>query len=219
MPKLAFNFENEIRRSIRDIYAIDPLITGQKLLQALNKRYNRSFDYRYIEKLKRKVIIEATPNLDKEKVEDRLRQTRELVRIGKEDLMKIAYGQQSPDGSYPSRLERLAAWRTISMLEKLQLEAESQLHIFDKPIDPSFIDAFRWRPIPEDVRTPLMNTLRLWSMPTDMRRVLAPGSVQEAEVKELPTPAPVEAPAAKQTAKTPIIPSHGITPDPELRLH
>lgn len=219
MPKLTFSFESEIRRAIRDISVIDPLITGTKLVETLNKRFNRSFAPRYVQKLRDKVLIEATPNLDRQKVEDRLRQTRELVRIAREALTKIAYGQSDPGIPPPDHNERMTAWRTIGFFEKLQMEIESQLGIYNKPMDTNTIDSFRWRPIPEDVRGQIMTTLRLWSMPAGLMRKIEPVAIIDAEVKEVTAQTPVEAPAKPQEAPAPSQPAHGITPDPELRLH
>lgn len=215
--KLAPNIEQDVRRTIRDAYAIDPLLSSLKLVKLLSDRYNRSFSWVYVNKLKHKAMAEATPNLDRVKTMDRLRETNELLRMGKEHLLKIAYGQPV-NGLIADLKEQTGAWRAIAFLEKLRISTEVELGLFNQPVDSSLIDNFRWRAIPDDVRGQMLASARLWKMPEVLTRRIEIGQIVDAESRDVPPVAPVAAPAAPQKPAEPAKPSHGIQPDPELQL-
>lgn len=218
MPTIQPNIELTIRRTIRDAYALDPLLDSKKLMDHLEKRFNRTFAWRYIEKLKKKVLTEATPAMDREKVETRLRHTRELMRIGKENLLTIAYGTGT-GMSAPDYKDRVAAWRAIAFLEKLLIETELDLGLYRQAADAN-PDAFRFRPIPQDVREGIVATFRTWQLPPGVTRRIEPSALMEAESRYVPPKAPVEAPGTTQAAETTNNgPTTGVQPDAELQLH
>src|ERR1700727_752288 len=66
-----------LRRAIRDIKAIDPLITYVDLADRLSKRFNRSYDREYVAKLSKKVDGELRNEVDRPQIEKRLSGIRE----------------------------------------------------------------------------------------------------------------------------------------------
>jgi hypothetical protein len=62
--------EAEIRREIRDARTIDPLIGFAELEQRLEKKFKRSFSYRYIAKLADKIAPQAFIEADRTQIED-----------------------------------------------------------------------------------------------------------------------------------------------------
>lgn len=210
MPKISHDRETEIRRAMRDAYALDPIISDQKLLRFLEERFKHSFAWPYIARLKRKVRVEATPDLDREKVQDRLRQTRETFRMGRENLLPIASGVNEA-----TNMERTAAWRTIAMFEKMLLEIEIELGLYSGA-QASNPDMFRYEPIPAGIREAMLRTLQAWSMPAGLTRVIAPAPAIDAESRVVPPIAPIAPPGQPQEAQGPV--SHAIQPDGELFL-
>jgi hypothetical protein len=59
----------EIRRAIRDAQALDPLITVSQLQKALEKKFNRTFDWTYLRKLHEKVSRQALIEADRTQIE------------------------------------------------------------------------------------------------------------------------------------------------------
>ncbi len=225
MPKLSHSFETELRRTIRDAFALDPLMTQKKLLEVLENKYKHTFDHRYIARLTKKVSIEATPNLDKEKIENRLKKVRETMRLGQENLLKLAHGQ-GPGGRGVSVKDMIAAWRAIALLEKLQLDAELDLRIFDKGVQIEDREAFRARAIPQEIREAMLITARLWRLPADLTRKIEPREAEVVPTSQSSPPAPqgptqanVEPNKANEPtkAKPPTILT-GVRPDQELLL-
>lgn len=215
MPKVAHAFEAEIRRSIRDALALDPLMTIKKLMVVLEKKFSHSFDFRYISRLVKKVNKEALPNLEREKLEPRLRQMRETLRIGRENLLKIAYGQPDYDkGPKPTFADRNAAWRTIAMMEKLQMDVEIDIGLYAKQNPGALVPGdFRHREIPAEILEAMMLTARLWKLPENLtRKIEAPAAPPPKEVEAVVTPVeskPIEQHGPKTIAT-------GIIPDPVL---
>lgn len=228
MPKLSHQQEDTIRRAIRDAYAVDPLLTEKRLMEILEKRFNKSFDYRYIVRLKNKVGGEMLPRLDKEKVETALMKLRETYRIAREDLIVIAYGQGTVvDGKMidkTSKKDRIAAWRAILVLEKMKMDIEIDLGIYNKEVDSKMKEDFRWRPLPPEIRDSMVETAKLWELPTNLTRQIDPE--QAIDVQSVDSPVKVDSVAQpkEQQANNHInepakpITNNGIVPDPELQL-
>ncbi len=211
MPKLSHPYEQQIRRAIRDAYALDPIITQTKLLEYLEKRFNKTFDHRYVTRLVNKVSKEAMPDLDREKIEPRLKEIRELFRVGRENLLQIAFDTK---GSTPN--ERTTAWRTIAMLQKLQLDAEIDLGVYNKTKAPDALDAFRWRPVPEELVASIGKAMQQWRLPTDLMRKIGPPVSIAADVLDAKPAQFVEKNANPTTAAESIPSQIGPRPDPVL---
>ncbi len=206
MPKLSHHQETSIRRTIRDAYAIDPLMDQTKLLDLLEKKFNHRFDHRYIARLKKKVDGEATPRLDRQKIEPRLRQVRETYRIAKENLLRIAYGETDGTRRPPADKDRIGAWRAIAMMEKLQLDAEIDLRIYDQGAPDMLRDAdFRARPMPPETLAAISQTFQAWGSQQDLTRKIEMKEIVIHEVKNAAA-APPAAPPDKPKEAAPKIP-------------
>jgi hypothetical protein len=48
MGAIAHDFEEKVKRAIRDAMAMDPLLTQGALIAYLNKKFNHSFDFRFV---------------------------------------------------------------------------------------------------------------------------------------------------------------------------
>jgi hypothetical protein len=92
-----------IKRAIRDERAIDPLISYGELVEKVSKRFNRSFDQRYIKRLAEKVARQALVDADRTQIEQRLNFTRENYRMMREELLKIVYWSDDNTNGIPSR--------------------------------------------------------------------------------------------------------------------
>ncbi len=212
MPRIVHEHEQEIRRAIRDAYAVDPIITQKKLLEFLEKRFNKPFGHQYISRLVKKVNGEVMPNLDREKIEPRLKEMRELFRVGRENLSQIAFDTKN---STPA--ERISAWRSIGLLQKIQLDAELDLGIYNKATPATDPDAFRYRELPAEVAEMIFGTFRRWKLPADlMRKIGPPVSIPASALEVKPVPVS-EQNVRSITTTQPASPSRiGPTPDPEL---
>ena len=79
-------FEENIRRLIRDAKAADPLVTIGDFQRLCERRFNRTFSPRYIKKLCEKVYRQSLIEVDRTKLDERLNITREKF---SERLLKI----------------------------------------------------------------------------------------------------------------------------------
>ena len=86
MATYSQTYEENLRRTIRDIKALDPLITNVGLTEKLSKHFNHSFDPRYIKKLSSKVDRQVMVEADRAKIEERSQ--------GELDQVVALYNQQ-----------------------------------------------------------------------------------------------------------------------------
>ena len=220
--KIANNIEVAIRRAIRDAYAIDPLIDGGALSKYLNEKFNRTFSWEYIQKLIRKADREATPRLDKIKVETHLRSINETTRIHIEMLTRISLGQKVGDRPLPKYGEMVAAARAIAILKKLQLDAMIDLGVFDKSILPSI--GPRTREIPAELIESMLETAKLWELPSDLTAKIDAGGTITVETTDMPQKVEPQSVPPKTEEKQPkenaiaIRPNNGIEAVPEFRV-
>lgn len=166
MPKVSESNELEVRRAIRDAYAIDPLITQRKVMQFVEKKIGRAISWDYLTRLLKKVKGDARPRFDKEKLEPRVQEMRETFRIARENLIQIAYGQTLP---IPTQGERMTAWRTIGMLGKLLLDAEMDLGIFDRKLGTLDVD-HRLRPLEPENRDLIVKAFEMYHIEAPVSR-------------------------------------------------
>ena len=200
MPKITHHQEETIRRAVRDAYAIDPIISRKRVIEILERRFNKSFDPRYVERIIKKVNGEAAIRLDQMKVEKALAEIRETNRIIKEKLMVVALGQSVGDRPIPTYTEMTAASRAIGILMKLQLDAAIDLGIYDKGI--STVDAeFRFKPIPEEIRAQMVITARMWRLPENLTRKIEPGGTITVEATKIPIKQVVTQPTPQNEPK------------------
>jgi hypothetical protein len=132
--KITDRQDTEIRRAVRDAMAIDPLISQRKMIEAVEKKLGRTVSFGYLQKLIKKVDREVAKSVDLVKVSSRLREMRETFRLSRENLIQTAYGYAPVGMAKPTHTERISAWRTIGLLEKILLDAEMDLGLFERNI-------------------------------------------------------------------------------------
>jgi hypothetical protein len=147
--------EQEIKRAIRDAQALDPLITVSQLQKALEKKFNRTFDWTYLRKLHEKVSRQALIEADRTQIEQRLAPTRETYRMMRERLLKIVYwspATAAPGIKPPFHAEIIDAAKTIVMLDLALLKAEIDNGLYKRPVE-ELAREIRYEPLPAEIRT------------------------------------------------------------------
>jgi hypothetical protein len=146
--------EAQIRRVIRDARAKDPLITVGRIERLLEQEFNRGFSYQYVAKVVEKVEREAMVEIDRTKIEQRLKFTRENYRMMREELLKIVYWTPehgTPGVPKPLAKDRVEAAKVVVMLDLAILNAEAAAGMYKKPID-VLAREVHYEPLPGEVR-------------------------------------------------------------------
>lgn len=147
--------QDALKREIRDARALDPLISTEGLVETLNKRFNRSFDWRYVKKLAEKVERHMLVEIDRAKIDERLAFTRENYRMMRTELMKIVYwaAENAPEGTRPPRAQdRIEAAKNVVMMDLALLQAEVLNGIYKRPVE-EIAKTFAYEPVPGEIRT------------------------------------------------------------------
>lgn len=134
--------------------AIDPLMTQSALLEFLKRRFNHTFDHRYIRKLCNKILTQERIEADRTKLEERLVSIRQTHRIARQKLMQILYWDDNPIPGLktPLPMDVAEAAKNLVMLDIAVLNAEVANGKYKKPID-ALVKEFQYDPLPDDVRT------------------------------------------------------------------
>jgi hypothetical protein len=146
--------EAQIRRVIRDARAKDPLITVGRIERLLEQEFNRGFSYQYVAKVVEKVEREAMVEIDRTKIEQRLKFTRENYRMMREELLKIVYWTPehgTPGVPKPLAKDRVEAAKVVVMLDLAILNAEAAAGMYKKPVE-AIAKEFQCEPLPREVR-------------------------------------------------------------------
>ncbi len=120
-------FEESIRRLIRDAKAADPLVTIGDVQRLCERRFNRTFSPRYIKKLCEKVYRQSLIEADRTQLDERLNITREKFRLASERLLKIIQWQppeDNPNARGPINKDVIEASKNYAMLELALMQAE-----------------------------------------------------------------------------------------------
>src|SRR4051794_35365427 len=83
--------EEKLKREVRAAIARDPLITITGLQQHLQHEFNREFSFVYVRKLMNKVVGQASSELSRARINDRIIQLRQTHEIARERLMHVLY--------------------------------------------------------------------------------------------------------------------------------
>jgi len=153
MPTYSFEYEDNLRRAIRDIKALDPLITNVALTERLSKQFDHSFDRAYITKLSGKVARQTLIQMDREQIEERLQFTRENYRMVREQLAKILYWtpEDAEKLPRPAAKDRVEAGKTMVMLDLAVLNAEIANGLYKKPVA-ALVKEFQYEPLHGEIR-------------------------------------------------------------------
>jgi hypothetical protein len=83
--------EEEIRRSIREMRAKDPLFTVSHLRDALAEKFNKGISRKYVAKRADKVARQGVVDIDRMRIEERLDFTRQNYHLTRKELLKTDY--------------------------------------------------------------------------------------------------------------------------------
>ena len=153
MATYSSEYQDNLRRAIRDIKALDPLVTTLALTEKLNKRFNHSFDRRYIKKLEGKVSRQLMVEVDRTQIEQRLSAIRENYRAVSEPLRDIIYWNPDdhPGERKPAKKDVIEAVKTLVMLDIAVFNAETA-HGLYKKTPQELANVVHYEPLPPEVR-------------------------------------------------------------------
>lgn len=152
--KMRPEVEADLRRTIRDARARDPLITTGKIHALLEEKYQRGFSYQYVARLVERVGREALIEVDRTRIEQRMAFTRENYRIARERLLKIVCWTPDPNKpgeKEPGHFTAIEAAKNLVILDLALLKAELECGMYKKT--PSELaQSFQYEPLPPETR-------------------------------------------------------------------
>ncbi len=147
--------EERIKGTVRNIIAVDPLVSIRKVQRIYEEKTGKSISDKYVSKIMHKVRRQAVVESDRKKINERLAEVRETFRVMREDLTRYIYWKHEYQGIYgiqrPSLKDRMAAMKLLGHLELSLLRAERDCGIF------------------EDKRGAVENMLEQGVLPTELR--------------------------------------------------
>lgn len=163
--------EEKIKRAIRDIVIIDPLISVTKLQDALLEKGYKSatgnaLDWRYVHKLKTKVHRTAIEQTDREKVIERVTEMKERYRLMLERLWRIVYytDDLKKEGFMPpSYKDQINAINSIIRLDSIIFNAQLDAGIFERHIGTLEVEK-RSRPLPPELKAMMLKAFINWGI-------------------------------------------------------
>ncbi len=163
--------EEKIKRAIRDILVVDPLISIAKLQDALFEKGYRSanatvLDWRYVQKLRQKVHRATVERADRTKVNERLSQMQEKNRLMMERLMRIVYysDEMKKEGFTPPTIrEQINAINSIVRLDVLVFNSELDGGLFERHLGTIEIEQ-RSRPLPPELKAVMLKAFVNWGI-------------------------------------------------------
>jgi hypothetical protein len=171
MARTTQAFEDKIKRAIRDGFAYDPLLTQSALVDHLNRRFNHSFDPRYIKRLTNKVMGQVRAELDRATIGPRLNALRETYRVSRESLLSILERGRVHNGrDKPWDSTIVEAARSLVMLDIAVLNAEVANGLY-KNMDEA-ASQLKYPALPDEQRGQIISTFQKW-------KILPPGSLVE----------------------------------------
>lgn len=203
MPRISESKESGLKRTIRDIIALDPLISMNGLQRAIEKKTNRPIDEVYLKKLTKKVTAEMAVVADREKVEERISYLRERNRIICDELLRIAFPSSTLVGlERPTTTERLRALESITRIEAAQVKLEMDLGLFTRHLGEIEMTHRVAKPLDEDTRSNILKAFVSWSIPVQARKI-EPKAIIEAKTIDVPISTTIQQPTpAPAPAKT-----------------
>lgn len=163
--------EEKIKRAIRDAVAVDPLLSVDRLRDALfDKGFktatNNPLDWEYIARLRKKIHRAAVETVRRQDVAERINEFKEKNRLVFDRLMRIAYytDDLKKDGlPPPSYKDQIAALTAIVRLESMVFNAEFDAGIFERHIGTLEVEK-RFKPLPPDLKMQMMIAFRNWGI-------------------------------------------------------
>ncbi len=201
MPIVHDTRVQHIRRTIRDAVVIDPLITITELTGMIEKKFNHTFDPRYITKLAKKVSGEIIVRTDTQSIEKRVSYLRETIRILRAEAFRIAFPDPK-DLDKPNHRTRLAALDFIAKLDHRQATLEMDFGIFQRHLGQ--VDANVRHTLVDDAEVAaIAETMKKWGIHPPEPRKIEAGEAKPVESKETPHEPPKHEPAAAEPQPAP----------------
>jgi len=165
--------EHQLKLSIRNILARDPLTSVQKLQRDLQQKGFKTaagnpLDWHYVSKLVRKLAREAAFAVDEQKIGERLAITKESYRLMVERLWRIIdykweYLEQF--GLYPPKTDEIIkAINTLMKLDLAILKAEMDAGIFERKIGTVDVNMYRAAPIDPEQADAIIAAFKNWGI-------------------------------------------------------
>lgn len=159
--------EHKIKKAIRDILAVDPLVSAERMQNLLFERGfktagNQPMTWRYVNKLVRKVDREVLEETLRNTPEKEVAKFKEHARIVFERLMRIAFyteDLQKQGMPAPSYKEQIAALTALVKLKALIINIEMDMGIFERHIGTLEVEK-RYIPLPAEVKEQMMRAFQ-----------------------------------------------------------
>jgi len=172
--------EEKIKRAIRDVISFDPLISVDRLRNALFDRGFKTFDnnplkWEYIAKLRDKIHRQTIEEVDRKKLIERITEFKEKNRLVFDRLVRIAFytDDLKKEGiSPPSFKDQISALNSIVKLDLAIFGAELDAGIFKRHIGKIEIEK-RFIPLPDDQRMAIMEALQNYGFISEQKIINA----------------------------------------------
>ena len=159
--------EEKIRRTIRDVVVLDPLVSDRKLPEILYDRgfktaNNTPLDREYVARLRGKIYKQAIRDVDNQKLAPRIVEFKEKNRLVFDRLVRIAFytdDLKKENIPPPSFRDQISALREIVKLDLATFVAEMDAGIFERHIGKLEIEK-RYIPLPDEIKARMMEALK-----------------------------------------------------------
>lgn len=173
--------EQKIRRAIRDVLALDPLISVDALREALVKKNFKTaagnpLDWTYIAKLVRKVNREAVTEVSRQVTDERVAKIKERYRLAMDQLLKIAFYSkelQEQGMPPPTYKERISAIREILKWDIAIFQAEMDAGVFERKLGTLEVER-RSAPLPPELKAAIIGAMQHWGLKMPAEALPAP---------------------------------------------
>lgn len=202
--KITNETEERIKRAVRDIIAIDPLVSVSRLQRSLAERNfvgpkGNPLDWHYVAKVVRKVTREGAMQVDTQKLSERILPIKERYRLIAEEYIRIGFwrppalGQPDHGIPQPSNRDKMKALELLLKLDLAILRAEIEVGLFERSMTPEEEERLRAKPLSKDTLDRIANTFARFG-------IVAPQELTDGK-PNTDSPAPLggatrEAPAA-----------------------
>lgn len=179
MPKIDDTKEADVKREVRTLLAINPMISSRALTEKMRER-GYPLDRHYLLKIIHKLNGEIERDIDSSEIRSRMAQTRERFQASFERLFKIAFWEWKylEEGvQMPETKDQIKALEVIMKMDIALIEAEMDAGIFKRHLGTLAVDP-RNVPISQDRKEAIMIAMKNWGMLPQQFSLPAHGSEQ-----------------------------------------
>lgn len=163
--------EDKIKRAIRDIVALDLLVSDRKLPDILFDRgfktaNNTPLDREYVAKLRDKIHTQAVREVDHQVLASRIVEFKEKNRLVFDRLIRIAFytDDLKKEGIQPpSYRDQISALAQIVKLDLAVFNSEMDAGLFKRHIGTLEIEK-RYRPLPPELKAQMLQAFINWGV-------------------------------------------------------